>query len=48
VDVEKPEEEEQGNRPREYRIAATRANLNSAVENVLNENKKVAFGPQGS
>ena len=52
VDVEKPEEEEQGNRPREYRIAATRANLNSAVENVLNENKKVwdmlvVFGPQG-
>jgi len=48
----KPVEKEQGNRPHEYRIAATRKYLNRAVQQVLNDNKKmwdmvVVFGPGG-
>ena len=55
VDVkneQKPVEKEQGNRPHEYRIAASRNDLNKAIQNVLNENKTlwdlvVVFGSNG-
>ena len=43
---------EQGNRPREYRIASSRDVLNAAVYQTLNDNRKlwdivVIFGPEG-
>ena len=43
---------EQGNRPREYRIASSRDVLNAAVYQTLNDNRKlwdivVVFGPDG-
>ena len=43
---------EQGNRPREYRIASSRDNLNKALQHVLNENSKlwdlvIVFGVDG-
>ena len=43
---------EQGNRPREYRIASSRDVLNGAVYQTLNDNRKlwdivVVFGPDG-
>ena len=56
INVEKPKDTsnkvEQGNRPSEYRIAASRKDLGKAVENVLNSDKKlwdfcVVFGEDG-
>lgn len=52
VDVETEETKEQGARPREFRIAATRANLNMAMCNVLNKHKElwdlvIIFGEKG-
>jgi hypothetical protein len=54
IEDEEPEEakKEQGNRPREYRIATTRDILNTAVYHTLNDNRKlwdmiIVFGPKG-
>ncbi len=54
IEDEEPEEtkKEQGNRPREYRIATTRDILNTAVYHTLNDNRKlwdmiIIFGPKG-